>query len=396
MRHLPSHGLSVLIAAFVTLFAGIAPAQAYDVLDKELEGRAFERVRVGVGGFLQPRFRFTEPDEDVGTTGELGFSLQRVRIIIDSDLLAPSHRRFGFSIEQKYQFELIPEPSLLDAYMDVGFGTEFRLRLGQFKAPVHRALLVSDANNLFADRNQITRWITDREMGLMFHGYWGQRYITWQFAMFNGEGANRLNNINNKFYYAARVTFSPLGSPGDGFEILKDWKPEGREKYVPIFTIGYAFHTNVIGPPGQQEARSAHNVEAFFHWRFLTAMGEFHYAQIDWEQVDIADFTQLGGYGQLGAFLFGVPWAQDHIAVMYRFEQGDRLIPTNDDVTVASPTDPGQASRRQSVGIGVFAGEPLFNVVQDFRLIVSYTIKEELEELTYRNNELNVTASLRF
>lgn len=387
------------LLAWVTLvWIGLAPhAQAYDVVDRELEGRAFERLKVNVGGFLQPRFRFTPSDDNAGTPGEIGFSLQRVRVLIGGDLLPPSHRRFGFFIRQRFQFELIPEPSLLDAYIDVGFGTEFQIRLGQFKAPVHRALLVSDANNLFADRNQITRWITDREMGIMFHGYWGQRYIQWQAAMFNGEGANRLSNVNNKFYYAARITFSPLGSPGDSYEILLDWKPEGREKFVPVFTVGYAFHANTDGPLGQQQARLAHNVEFFFHWRFLTVMSELHYATIDWEAPEIEDFTQLGGYVQFGAFLYGVPWAQRHLALMGRFEQGDRFIPTDAaNVPVTGATDPSQGSRRYSIGLGIFAGEPLFDVVQDFRLIVSYTIKQELEGFSYDNDELNITASMRF
>lgn len=388
--------LSIPSWTLVGLLGAVPEAQAYDVLDKKLENRSFERLRVGVGGFLQPRFRFTPPDEDVGTQGELGFSLQRVRIIIDSDLMAPSHQRFGFSIRQRFQFELIPEPSLLDANLDIGFGTEFRLKVGQFKSPLHRAVLVSDANNLFADRNQMTRWFTDREMGLMFHGYWGERFITWQAGVFNGEGANRLSNINTKFMYGGRVTFSPLGSPGDAWEILKDWKPEGRETYVPVFTLGYAFNHNTDGPPGQEEVIIRHNVEFFFHWRFLTAMAEFHHAEIYWEQPDIEDYRQMGGYGQFGAFLYGVPWAQDHLALMFRVEQGDRFIPYDENIVVQSAVDPGQASRRYSMGIGLFAGEPMFKKVQDFRVIASYTIKQELEGMPLRNNEVNVTASLRF
>ena len=177
-----------------TLLCGLAmlllwlprDATAYEVVNKPLPSRLFESVNVDLGGFVQARFRFSPDDTAAGTDGDIGFSLQRVRLELKGDLLAPDGSRWGLNIRQKYSIELIPEPRLQDAYINVGLGTLFQLRFGQFKAPIHRAILVSDANNLFPDRSQITGFVPERELGLMLHGWWGSRQLEWQAAVFNG------------------------------------------------------------------------------------------------------------------------------------------------------------------------------------------------------------------
>lgn len=409
MRSGNGFGRGFVAVMLAGVLGSSSTSEAYDVLDQEIEGRYFTRARATVGGFVQPRFRFVPRDEAAATEGEIGFSLARSRLEITGDLLAPPHRRWGFSISQKYSVELIPEPRLQDAYVDLKVGTEFQFRLGQFKAPIHRAILVSDANNLFPDRSQITRFVPNREMGFMFHGYWGDRQVQWQAAIFNGEGQNRVGNVNRKFMYVVRAVVAPFGSPGAKFEILNDWRPEGSEVWKPIFALGYSFHTNTDGPVGQQEVYFAHNVEGFFHFRPLTIMGEFFLRQSDWEVEELRDYNQVGWYVQAGYFLYGVPWASKHIALMGRVEQGDRFRPCldndsvglgpcrlDDEVTVAGATDPGQASRRYAAGIGIYAGQPLFEFVQEMRVVISYTVKEELEDAPWNNDEFNVTANLTF
>ncbi len=398
----PREGVSVrgwFLVAWVAVLVGVlAPgsSRAYDVLDEELKNRVFDRAKLKIGGFLQPRFRYSPSDPAANVVGETGFSVQRARLEIQGQLLSPSHRKFGLRMGQKFSLELMPNPQLQDAYLDIAFGDLIQIRVGQFKAPIHRAILVSDANNLFPDRNQITTFVPEREIGLMLHGWWGKRQIEWQAAIFNGEGPNRVINVNRRFLVAGRVVFSPFGSPGATYEILRDWRPEGVEKFRPIFSLGYSFHYNVEGDPGQELAYVGHNVEGFFHWRFLTVMSEFFFKFADFQDPAPADFNQIGWYVQLGAFWYGVPWAEDHIALVARVEQGDRFKPINSDQPAAGPTDPGQASRRTAVGIGLYAGEPLFKFVQEARLIISYTFKEELEGFPLKNDEFNLSMNFTF
>lgn len=390
-----------VLALWATLWCG-ATAQAYDVVDKPLKGRTFDRVKVKIGGFVQPRFRFQQGDEAANTDGYLGFSVQRARLEVEGHFLPPEHRHFGFHISQKYSLELVGKngATLQDAYVNMGFGTEFQLRVGQFKATVHRANQVSDANNLFPDRNRITQFsgMPNRDIGAMIHGHWGgkrPRQIAWNLGVYNGEGENRAP-ANQSLLYVARVVFSPWGSPGDSYEILKDWRAPGDDRYIPSLSLGYSFHTNTDGVPGTQQLFLGHNAELFFHWRFLTIMSEFFYRQVDWEDVNIEDYDQLGWYVQAGAFLMGVPWAQDHVALMFRAEQGDEFIPTGPNVPPAGPRDPGQETRRYAVGLGLYGGKPLFDVVQEFRVVLSYTIKEELEGFPLDDDEFNVSMNLTF
>lgn len=399
---MPRSALALLTAALLAGGASTA-AQAYDIVDKPLEGRAFDHLTVKLGGFVQPRFRFEPADPDVGTAGQIGFSVQRARLELEGVLTSPSQRPFPFSIAQKYSLELGGQNGaiLQDAYIDLGFGTEFHFRVGQFKAPIHRANLVSDANNLFPDRNRITQFagLPDRDIGVMFHGYWGRRFIEYSAGVWNGEGANRIS-ANKTFLYAGRVVFSPWGSPGSGWEILKDWRWEGDEVWRPVVSVGYSVHYEIDGVEGERQSFLGHNVEGFLHWRFLTVMSEFFYRTSYWEVEELADFQQQGWYVQLGAFWYGVPWAQDHLALLGRVEQGDEFRPLDPDLVdklpPSGPLDPAQATRRYTVGLGVYANQPLFKYAQDLRLVVSYTIKTELEGLDVKNDELNVSANLTF
>lgn len=373
------------------------PALGYEVLDKELDGRAFSRVRLNLGGFVQPRFRWVPEDTEANTIGDLGFSVQRARFELVGELLPPEDQLLGFSILQQLSLELTIVPRLEDAFVDLGFGTLVRLRAGQFKVPAHRAILVSDAHNLFPDRSQIINWVPERDIGASLHGYWGKRFIEYEVGVFNGEGKNQPANQNRKFLYAGRIVFSPWGAPGAQREILLDWQADGHAAYArPYVSVGYAVHQKVLRTSGNEEASIGHNVEGFLHWRFLTVQSEFFWRFIDAENVSVADYNQIGWYVQFGAFLYGVPWAQRHLALMGRIEQGDPFMPQQVDLPPASANDATQAQRNISVGLGLYAGEPLFRFVQDLRLVVTYTVRQELEGFAAANNELNVSANLTF
>jgi hypothetical protein len=260
-------------------------------------------------------------------------------------------------------------------------------------------MLVSDANNLFPDRNRITQFsgIPSRDIGAMVYGWWGKRQIQWEVGIWNGEGQNRLP-ANRKFLYAGRVVFAPWGSPGDDFEILRDWRPAGTATvFKPILAVGYAIHSYTDGAPGNQQFFLGHNVELFFHWRWLTLMSEYFTRKSDYESSAVTDFHQVGAYVQAGLFPPAIPWVQDHLALMGRFEQGDEFVPVaGSNIPPTGPLDPAQATRRESVGFGIYAGRPIFRYVQDLRFVVSYTFKQELEGLPVNDDELNAQLSMSF
>ena len=372
-----------------------ASAAAWDVVDKDLEGRTFTHAKASFGGYIQPRFRFSPDDTEAGSTGEVGFSVQRMRLELEGSFSAPGPKNFPFTLRQKTSIELMPDPRLQDAYVDFALGTPFQVRLGQFKAPSSRTNLTSDMGAMFPDKPLIASFGPEREMGAMFFGWWGKRLIEWNVGVFNGEGRNRVSNVNRKVMVVGRVAFSPLGSPGMAAEVLHDWSFKDDATIRPTFTVGYSITHNTIGPLGQQEAILAHDVDGFFHYRFFTAQGEFWDRTSDFEELSVSDYKQTGWYAQLSAFWFGVPWAQEHLALLGRVEQGDAYIPSAD-IPPAGPLDPAQATRRITAGVGFFAGKPMFRLVQDLRFVASYTVKQELEDLPLNNDEFNLSMNLNF
>ena len=77
-------------------------------------------------------------------------------------------------------------------------------------------------------------------------------------------------------------------------------------------------------------------------------------------------------------------------------EEADRQDPITADVPPAGPLDPAQKVREESVGIAVYADRPMLRGLHDLRLVLSYTFKQELENLPVDDDFLSVGASFAF
>lgn len=361
-------------AAAVLLAAASRPAAAYEVLKTDPKGD-FDELRMDVGGFIQPRFISQPEDEDANSPGEVGFAVRRARFELKGDLdqFGENRKDKKFGIASKIGVETIPEARLVDAYVNVRLMPEVQLRAGQFKAPTGRSWMVSDRRTLFPERGEITELYPGRQMGAMVHGRTKKNYVEYGLGAFNGEGTNRLANVNRKFLYAGRVVVAPLGSPGTVKGELLDPEEE------LTFSVGYSGFLNVIGPEEQEEATIGHNAEAFFHWRWVSIQGEYLWRFTDWQDPAIADFNSGGYYAQIGSFVPAVPWAEEHVALLYKFQELDELDATEDPVSPTGPDDPAIARRTHTIGAGIYAGSPFFPSIHTMRLQVEYTIKQELE-----------------
>ncbi len=395
--------LALLLLAVVLALP--ATAGAVTVFDKPVPERKIERLHLSVGGFVQPRFTFTQEDPDAGSEGELGFEVRRVRLEIQGGLDVPlAGKPFNLEIDHKMSVELMPEPRLQDGWFEVGLGDFLRLRMGQQKTPTSRSLLVSDKNTMFPERAHIDTLSPRRDMGVQLHGEIGEgKFVEYGVGVFNGEGRNRLSNVNRKFLYAARLAVSPLGSPGTEKEVLspKDgWRCNKEpDKHAFTFTLGYAWHFNQIGPPGAEEAFMGHNVELFAHYRWVNLQSEFLYVVTDFEDKTLVDFNTYGWYVQLALFPPMVPWVQDHFAFLFRVEEYDEFIQTfhsEDDppIALAGPTDPAQKQRNVSFGLTFYSGSPLFLGIGDLRIQALYTVRTEAENQPYRNDLFQLAAHL--
>ena len=196
-----------MFGAALLLILG-APAHAYELLNEDAMG-GFDNVRVDLGGFMQPRFLRSPDDTQRDIPGELGFAVARSRLELRAYMTGP------LSIDPKVSIELMPEARLVDAYLNLSTAEVAQLRFGQFKAPTNRSFLVSDRNTLFPERAVITDLIPRREMGAMFHGEIGDRHVEYQIGGFNGEGTNRLSNVNRELLWRrAGSPSAPWAAPG--------------------------------------------------------------------------------------------------------------------------------------------------------------------------------------
>jgi|GEM_PF-4675630 len=345
----------------------------------------FDDIRFQFGGFAQPRFTYTPDDESVGVVGTLGFSVRRVRLETKLDMLSSSYP----DVRTKVSLELMPEARLVDAYIEVDIIEAVQIRFGQQKSASNRSLMVSDRNTLFPERGALQELVPRREMGMVIRGDSPKGILHYSVGVFNGEGTNRLANVNRKFMYVARAVLSPFGSEGTKTELM-DVQDDST------ISFGYAFHLNEVGPEGQQEGTYGHNLSLFGHWKWFTLQGEYLFREIDWEDINIADYTQGGWYLQLGSFLPFNTWSEKHLAAMARIEEIDEFDALSQDVPLVGPTDPGQRRRNISMGIGYYAGSPFFAKAQDFRIQLVYTLRSELEGFEYNNDTLQFAAHLSF
>ena len=357
------------------LLAAGPAARAAEVLRTDPDG-AFDELRVDLGGFVQPRFVLEQKDEVAGHPGERGWEVRRARLELDTRWSTDGDkgkREEGFAVGARFGLEAIPEARLVDAYIDVQAARPLALRVGQFKAPTGRSWMVSDRRTLFPERGEITELYPGRQMGGMVFGSTRKNVIEYGVGLFNGEGTNRLTNVNEKFLSCGRVVISPFGGPGteDG-ELLAIDVP-------PTVSVGYSAFLNVQGPEEQEDATIGHNAEVFAHWRWVSVQGEVLWRFTDWQDTTLADYNSGGFYAQIGSFVPGVPWAEEHLALMYKLQQLDELDAVEDWAPPTGPTDPAVARREHSLGLGWYAGGPHFGSIHTLRVQLEYTMRQEVE-----------------
>ena len=65
--------------------------------------QGFDSIRMRIGGFVQPRFTHSPDDDSVGTVGEVGFSVRRVRLEQYVDMI----NQRSFAIQSKVSLFVI-------------------------------------------------------------------------------------------------------------------------------------------------------------------------------------------------------------------------------------------------------------------------------------------------
>lgn len=200
-------------------------------------------------------------------------------------------------------------------------------------------------------------------------------------SVFNGEGANRIQNVNQRFLLAQRLLVTPFGARTRAFE--------GTNGNLYL-GVGGGWVWNVIGDGSTAEEYNHYAGEVQFGWNVLSVQGEVFLGDHRFANADIDDYTFLGGYGQLGVFV-PVGWAASHVELVGRggYDDPDQTV----EGTVGGQIAPAQLEVTGGLNLYALDDPDRFH---DLKLQFAYTNYRELEGEEVSNDTFVVVGVARF
>ena len=228
-----------------------------------------------IGGYMQAdgRFYLSEPKP----TGS-EFLIRRLRPYFEG------------TVGKYYDFRFMEDfgqgtTILEDAYADIHYWPEFRLRVGKFKEPVGLERLEEDRALKFVERGLPTDLVPDRDLGFNFHGDLFAQRVEYALGLFNGTADNTATadgDNNDGKDFAARIFVHPFGDTSLeyvrqlGFGIAGTY---GDERSTTIDSsykstgqnvfFSYAKGVVAAGP------RYRISPQADYYWKSFGLLGEF-------------------------------------------------------------------------------------------------------------------------
>ena len=228
-----------------------------------------------IGGYMQAdgRFYLSEPKP----TGS-EFLIRRLRPYLEG------------TVGKYYDFRFMEDfgqgtTILEDAYADIHYWPEFRLRVGKFREPVGLERLEEDRALKFVERGLPTDLVPDRDLGFNFHGDLFAQRVEYALGLFNGTADNTAtadgdNNDGKDFAarifvhpfadtsleYARQLGFGVAGTYGDerSTTIDSSYKSTGQNVF-----FSYAKGVVAAGP------RYRISPQADYYWKSFGLLGEF-------------------------------------------------------------------------------------------------------------------------
>jgi phosphate-selective porin OprO and OprP len=158
----------------------------------------------------------------------------------------------------------------------------FRVRLGQFKAPYGRQQITSSGAQQFVDR-AITddRYNPGRETGLALWGTLGVNAFDYRVMVSNGNGRSQTLNDNDKYLWSARVMWQPnkatrMNQWASG-ALLTEGDLDSTDK--PLFAIaGNVLNNNRFNVTTGTDLKDTQwSGDYIFKYRGFGSVGEYHH-----------------------------------------------------------------------------------------------------------------------
>ena len=147
------------------------------------------------------------------------FALDHPLPITNTFVLRKARAVFGGRITRHLEFKLMPEfassTTILDAYFDIRFTPQFRVRSGKDKTPIGYELLIGDALLIFPERSVASLLVPNRDVGVQALGELAGGRLTYQGGVFNGNPPDASSgttdsDVNSAKDVAGRIVYLPF------------------------------------------------------------------------------------------------------------------------------------------------------------------------------------------
>ena len=286
------------------------------------------------GGFIQEQFR--EKQESVVQNDTPGFRLARARIT------ASGAGQIGdFQLSSYFEMELQPQFSLYDAYVSISkplpHDGVLTLDLGQMRVPISRQQLISDTRRAFVEAAEIQSIAPDRDLGAKLWYVPSQLHMVRLIGgVFNGEGRNQVQNINERYFWAGRIEVTPIG----------DVQPYAESAFAGNW-LSFSFNAghNVLTPGVYEEKQITWGYDVSGCWHGLSGSFEYlqvnHYYEGDPTKFPGKDYHANGFDAQLNYMLPLKVYRNTRLEIGARVEEIDR----DDTDPIEMAGDPNQSLR---------------------------------------------------
>lgn len=268
--------------------------------------------KLTIGGRLQTQYQYVDADTDTSR-----LILRRARLTLSSKLTE--------RISVKLQLEAgMQKFTLKDAYIDLSLEL-LDIFIGQKHVPFSREALNSSKYLQMIERSRSSEFAPFRQVGIGLQGFaWGKK-LEYMAGIYNGAvnssavadlANNRLSKVkiyhidagasadNNKFLYAGRIDFHPLGYMAKQQSYLEDLKH-------PLLSFGINFFCSDDSPKdghtaGAAELKktTAYGGDAAFKFKGFAATLEYIYRELSWWNTgDQVNNTRQYTYTIQGGFM---------------------------------------------------------------------------------------------
>src|SRR5712664_3150000 len=162
------------------------------------------RLDFGMVAQTDGRFSLDDPPQFTDT-----FTIRKVRPTLTGKIA----KYFTFKVDPDFGNGTV---ALEDAYLDIVFAQQFRVRAGKDKVPVGYELEIGDAYVLFPERALASSLVPNRDVGVQVLGDLAANRIHYDAGLFNGvpDGSNSTTELdaNNAKDLVGRIVLTPFRS----------------------------------------------------------------------------------------------------------------------------------------------------------------------------------------